>query len=120
MQPVLRIAKALSDETRLRVLLALRDGELCLCHVVSLLGLAPSTVSKHLDVLCQAGLVRRRKKGRWCHFSLATSSVTPAVREALRWVLNATGDDPTFAADARRVKELRCTDIQELAACYRS
>jgi ArsR family transcriptional regulator len=120
MRSVLRIAKALSDETRLRALLALRDGELCLCHVVGLLELAPSTVSKHLDILCQAGLVQRRKAGRWCHFRLVERSAEPTVRQALRWVQAALADDVTVAKDAQRVANLRRKDLQELAACYRS
>jgi DNA-binding transcriptional ArsR family regulator len=118
--PVLRIAKALSDETRLRALLALRAGELCLCHVVGLLELSPSTVSKHLDILCQAGLVQRRKDGRWCYFRLADRGASPVVRSALRWVLAAPADDVTIAKDAQRLASLRRKDLQELAACYRS
>ena len=120
MRSVLRIAKALSDETRLRALLALRDGELCLCHVVGLLELAPSTVSKHLDILCQAGLVRRRKDGRWCYFRLAERDAEPSVRQALRWVLATLANDATVTKDAHRVAGLRRKDLQELAACYRS
>jgi len=120
MYPVLRITKALSDETRLRALLALRDGELCLCHVVGLLELAPSTVSKHLDVLCQAGLVQRRKDGRWTHFRLAGRAAPPAVRQALRWVLATLADDPAVTRDAQRLAALRRRDPQELTACYKS
>ena len=70
MHPVLRIAKALSDETRLRALLALRDGELCLCHVVGLLELAPSTVSKHLSVLKNAGIVEDERRGVMIYYRL--------------------------------------------------
>jgi DNA-binding transcriptional ArsR family regulator len=120
MRPFLGITKALSDETRVRALLALRDGELCLCHVVGLLELAPSTVSKHLDILCQAGLVERRKAGRWCHFRLAQRSAEPVVRQALRWVVASLADDATVARDAQQVASLRRKDLQELAACYRS
>lgn len=120
MTSVLRIAKALGDETRLRALAALRDGELCLCHVVALLELAPSTVSKHLDLLCQAGLVQRRKDGRWCHFRLAGPSAPPVVRQALRWVLGTLAADATIAEDARRVARLRRQNLRELVACYRS
>lgn len=119
MDAVLRIAKALSDETRLRALLALREGELCLCHVIALLELAPSTVSKHLDILCQAGLVRRRKEGRWCHFRLAGRAAEPTIRHALRWVLAVPAEHPVLARDAQRVARLRCQDLQELTACYR-
>lgn len=120
MRDFLAITKALSDETRVRALLALRDGELCLCHIVGLLELAPSTVSKHLDVLCQAQLVQRRKEGRWAHFRLAGQDAPAAVRQALRWVLGTLADDAGLARDAKRLTSLRCCDPKELAACYKS
>jgi ArsR family transcriptional regulator len=116
----LEITKALGDETRVRALLALREGELCLCHLVGLLELAPSTVSKHLDILGQAGLVQRRKNGRWAYFRLAGREAPPAVRQALRWVLDTLADDAALRQDAKRVARLRCCDPKELAACYRS
>jgi DNA-binding transcriptional ArsR family regulator len=59
--------KALADETRVRTLLSLRQGELCVCQITELFGLAPSTVSKHLSILFQAGLVDSRKDGRWMY-----------------------------------------------------
>jgi ArsR family transcriptional regulator len=116
----LAITKALSDETRVRALLALRDGELCLCHLVGLLKLAPSTVSKHLDVLCQARLVERRKVGRWAYFRLADQNAPLAVRHALRWVVQTLAQDATLGRDAKRLAALRCCDLKEVAACYRS
>jgi DNA-binding transcriptional ArsR family regulator len=120
MRELLDITKALSDETRVRALLALRDGELCLCHVIGLLELAPSTVSKHLDLLVRAGLVERRKEGRWAHFRLAGRAAPPLVRQVLRWVLESLGADGAIARDAKRLGELRCCDPQELVACYKS
>lgn len=120
MREFLAITKALSDKTRVRALVALRDGELCLCHIVGLLGLAPSTASKHLDVLVQARLVERRKDGRWAHFRLAGRDAAPAVRQALRWALHALAGDPGLARDARRLSALRACDPKELAACYKS
>ncbi len=71
MTDLVNVARALADESRVRALLALRGGELCLCQIIELLGLAPSTVSKHMDVLFRAGLVERRKEGRWHYFQLA-------------------------------------------------
>jgi DNA-binding transcriptional ArsR family regulator len=117
---LLAITKALSDETRVRALLALRDGELCLCHIVALLQLAPSTVSKHLDVLCQAGLIERRKDGRWAHFRLADRDSPPAARRALRWVLEMLAADPAITRDAKRLAAVRRCDLKELAACYKT
>jgi ArsR family transcriptional regulator, arsenate/arsenite/antimonite-responsive transcriptional repressor len=119
MRPVLDITKALSDETRVRALLALQSGELCLCHLVGLLRLAPSTISKHMDLLVRAGLVARRKDGRWAHFRLADRGAAPHVRQALRWVLEALSDDTAIARDARRLAKIRCCDPKELAACYK-
>jgi DNA-binding transcriptional ArsR family regulator len=68
---VTKMFKALSDASRLRALCALRAGELCVCQIVELLGLAPSTVSKHMSILANAGLVESTKKGRWVYYRQA-------------------------------------------------
>jgi DNA-binding transcriptional ArsR family regulator len=120
MREFLNIAKALSDPARVRVVVALRGGELCLCHFIALLALSPSTVSKHLDILYQAGLVERRKEGRWCYFRLAGRDAPPAARGALRWVEAALGDTPETQADFARVARLRDADLKELACCYKA
>ena len=65
MKEVLAITNALADESRLRALMALTRGRLCVCQIADLLQLAPSTVSKHLSILRQGGLVESQKKGRW-------------------------------------------------------
>lgn len=119
MKPFLAITKALSDETRVRALLALREGELCLCQVVDLLGMAPSTVSKHMDLLYQAGLVERQKKGRWHYFRLSGRDAAPAAHKALRWVLDALADEPMVKADAKQLCCVRKKDLDEVSACYR-
>ena len=62
------IAKALADENRVRLLLALQKQELCVCQLIELMGLAPSTVSKHMSILKQARLVEARKQGRWVYY----------------------------------------------------
>ncbi len=119
MRAFVNIAKALSDPARVRVLAALRSGELCLCHCVALLELSPSTVSKHLDVLYQAGLVERRKAGRWCYFRLAGRDAGAAVRGALRWVEAGLGDVAEIQGDLARVARLRRADPKDLACCYK-
>lgn len=74
LSPLVATFKALGDESRLRTFNVLRDGELCVCQIVELLGLAPSTVSKHMSILKQAGLVASRKEGRWIYYRLADFS----------------------------------------------
>ncbi len=118
MRTLLAIAKALSDEHRVRALMSLRGGELCLCQVIEMLGLAPSTVSKHMAILRQAGLVASRKDGRWIFFRLADKDALPAVREATRWVQNSLRDDRQIMEDARRLKAVRKMSTEALCACY--
>ena len=119
MKDFLVVTKALSDESRVRALVALRDGELCLCQIVDLLKLSPSTVSKHIDVLQQAGLVERRKEGRWHYFRLANHRATPVVRRAIRWVLESLKDEAVVVRDAKKLCCVRQKNPRELSACYK-
>lgn len=120
MRDLLSITKALSDETRVRALLSIKDGELCLCQIIDVLGLAPSTVSKHMNVLHQARLVHRRKRGKWHFYRLADGSGDAAVGKALAWIVEELGDDPRIKEDARKIREVRKQDLETLSACYRS
>lgn len=120
MREFLAITKALGDETRVRALVALRGGELCLCHIIQLLQLAPATLSKHMDLLVQAGLVERRKDGRWCYFRLAGQQARPAARRAIKWTLSVLVDDPVIRRDAGLLKKVKSADLKELSTCYRS
>mgnify|MGYP001377373556 FL=1 len=70
MRAALRVTKALSDGQRVRALMLLRGGELCVCRIVEVLALAPSTVSKHLSILSEADLVDVHKEGRWAYYRL--------------------------------------------------
>lgn len=65
------IFRALSDQTRLRILNLLQGGELCVCHIVGVLDSPQPTVSRHLAYLRKAGLVVARKEGLWMHYRLA-------------------------------------------------
>jgi ArsR family transcriptional regulator len=75
MQELLNIFKALSDETRLRILKLLEHGELCVCDIVAALDMIQPKVSFHLSALKGAGLLRDRKQGRWTHYRLDDSDL---------------------------------------------
>jgi DNA-binding transcriptional ArsR family regulator len=117
---ILSITKALSDETRVRALLSIKDGELCVCQIIEVLGLAPSTVSKHMNVLQQARLVQRRKRGKWHFYRLPDGRAGTAARRALAWIVAELRDDPMIAKDARKIRDVRKEDLEKLSACYRS
>ena len=108
------VTKALADEQRVRMLLALQGRELCLCQLVELVGLAPSTVSKHMSILRQSRLVEGRKDGRWMYYRLAGRRAAAAVRQAIDWVRRSLADDPDVARDAERLKSILSIDAQRL------
>ena len=114
MREFMNITKALADEKRVRTLLALRKGELCVCQITELFGLAVSTVSKHLSILYQAGLVESRKDGRWIYYRLPGKEAPVAVREAIAWVEQSLSENPRIAEDIQQLKQILKTDPVEL------
>jgi len=114
MKDFLNITKALADENRLRMLMALRDGEQCVCRITELMGLAISTVSKHLSILYQAGLVNVRKEGRWMYYSLPGRAAPAAPREALDWVRRSLAKNDRIVEDAKQWKKVLAMDLSEL------
>lgn len=108
------ITKALSDPNRVRMLLSLRRGELCVCQITELFGLATSTISKHLSILTQAGLILSRKTERWVYYRLPDKQAEVAVREALDWVLKSLGKSEEAEADAKRLQKILKVDPVEL------
>ena len=75
MDEVLNIFKAISEETRLRILKLLQSGELCVCDLVAVLKTSQPKISFHMNVLKEAGLITDRKQGRWIHYRLDESDM---------------------------------------------
>ncbi len=114
MRELMAVTKALADESRVRILLALEPGELCVCQVVELLQLAPSTVSKHVSILKQARLVESRKEGRGMFYRLADDDGPAEAREMSALVFRLTAADVRRREDAKRLKQILKLDRDEL------
>jgi DNA-binding transcriptional ArsR family regulator len=112
MRDTLDTLKALADENRLRALCALRGGELCVCQIIALLELAPSTVSKHLSVLRAARLVDSRKNGRWMHYRLSEEFRTPSTGKILAVLFEDLDRTERIAEDRKRLKTI-CEESME-------
>ena len=84
MRNFIRVMKALSDPNRAAVLKLLEAGERCVCELQYLLNLAQPTVSKHLKVLEEAGLVSKRRQSAWVLYSLADGSDSEYAAAMLR------------------------------------
>ena len=110
----LRVTKALSDGQRIRIMMLLRGGELCVCRIVEVLALAPSTVSKHLSILSEADLVEVRKDGRWAYYRVARGEARKTVRPVVKWLEDMLGGYETVVKDSHKL-----ADILEKAGCPR-
>lgn len=75
MKDLLALFKALSDETRLRILKLLEHGELCVCDIVAAFDTIQPKVSFHLATLKSAGLVKDRREGKWMHYKIDDSDL---------------------------------------------
>jgi len=118
MRDFMGVTRALADENRVRILMALENAELCVCQIIHLLRLAPSTVSKHISILRQAGLVDSRKEGRWVYYRLPMKTASPTVTTTIRWMRQCLTEDTAIADDRKRLKSIRAMDTQELCKAY--
>ena len=67
---IVKIGKALSDENRVKILQMLTDGEKCGCKLLEAFEITQPTLSHHMKILCDSGLVDARKDGKWSHYSV--------------------------------------------------
>lgn len=109
---VAQVGLAVSDPGRLRMLMALVGRSLCVCQMTELLGLAPSTVSKHLSILKAAGLVEETKKGRWVYHELCGEG--SAGRPVVEWAKATLSSDATVADDEAKLKKILSVDCETL------
>ena len=114
LQEVERTLKAAGDATRLRILRMLEEGPLCVCQVVEVLGLSQSTVSKHLVVLKNAGLIEDEKRGKWV-FYRRPAGEKGTFPGALAGLLS--GFLRTERRAAEDLKRARLPRVRRLAAC---
>ncbi|MEC9374384.1 MAG: metalloregulator ArsR/SmtB family transcription factor [Planctomycetota bacterium] len=119
MDELIAVHQALSDGSRLRLLAACRRGELCVCQLAALIGCAMSTVSRHLSILKDAGLVESRKEGRWMHYRLAAPVKGHPAREAMKQALSLLEGDAQVAADDARLDEILEMDPEVLCQTLR-
>lgn len=110
----MRITKALADGTRLRMLMALRGRELCVCQLTELFHIAPSTASRHLSILAAAGLVVARRDGRWTHYRVPPADAPGAAALMADWMSIHLGQDVVVRDDVRRLGVILRQDPSEL------
>lgn len=73
------IFKALCDENRVKILKYLTHGEKCACKLLDDLNISQSTLSHHMKILCDSGIVNGRKDGKWMHYSISKEGIETAI-----------------------------------------
>lgn len=110
MKMQLKAFKALGDKNRLAIVKMLEVKPMCVCEITAALDLAPSTVSKHLSLLNEAGLIQDHKDGKWVNYSLV-SDPTPFVKDMLRLLRRFLRDDPESQLYKEKARKVDRIDI---------
>jgi ArsR family transcriptional regulator len=102
--------KALSDETRLRIINLLLERECCVCEVAQVLGISQSTVSRGLSTLYDAGFLKQRRQGTWTFYSIAkdTALYYTELLEVLREALDG---NEMYRSDRERLRHVGCVGL---------
>jgi len=109
MRRTVELFKALADETRLRILSLLSDGELCVCEITKLLDVSQPNISRHLAYLRRANLVTMRQDGKWKYYAIPKKpadlhrTLLSCVRGCLRQI-------DTLRGDLSKLREARKHD----------
>jgi len=101
-----RLFKALSDTNRLRILKMLQTRPLCVCEITDVLGLATSTVSKHLSILRDTGFIIEEKEGKWVNYLINPRPSDTRISSILSTLDFWMSDEKTIIADKIKVQKV--------------
>lgn len=103
MQELIKVSKALSDETRLRILNILLERECCVCEVMQALEISQSRASRNLGILEDAGFLTARREGAWVLYSLSERSENRFAAALIPLFTEFLGDSEVLASDRGRL-----------------
>jgi ArsR family transcriptional regulator len=104
MYTLVKAMKALSDETRLRILNLLAERECCVCEVVQAMGISQTRASRNLMMLYDAGFLKLKKEGLWSIYSLDKGSLPEHLLKLIEAVESALAANETALADKKRLQ----------------
>ena len=118
MESMVKCLRALGDENRLRILMLLRERDLCVLEIIGALGISQPLASSHLAVLREAGLAVAHREGRRIRYGLSQEARRGGKHRLLRQIAAAIAEEPRIAADRARLAECAAFK-QEAGACDR-
>jgi len=113
MRNFIKVMKALSDPSRVKILKMLQHRDMCVCEIQAALGLAQPTISKHLKILEEAGLVGFTKDGLWVNYFLAEGTSSPFAATLLGNLRHWLDDEPDVSDIIERLSEFEREKICE-------
>jgi len=107
MSTIMKAAKALSDETRLRMINLLLQKECCVCEVMQVLKISQTRASRNLNLLRDAGFLKVRKDGLWSYYSIVRKSPHDPISSLLAAVAQGLRNDPCGHKDIKNLKKAK-------------
>ncbi|MFC2034183.1 ArsR/SmtB family transcription factor [Chloroflexota bacterium] len=104
MQELIKVAKALSDETRIRILNILLERECCVCEVMQALDISQSRASRNLGALYNAGFLKLKKDGLWSLYSIDNDRAKNHYIDVKEFIIKAVEGNETAMLDRERLK----------------
>ena len=111
MKTFLKVMKALSDPSRVKIMKMLQKRVMCVCEIKEALCIAQSTASKHLKILEDAGLVTSYKEGLWVNYTLADGGDSPYAASLIGNLKHWLDDDPEIMKLAKQLPQIRRENI---------
>ncbi len=107
MQELIKVMKALSDETRLRILKVLLEKECCVCEVMQALDISQSRASRNLGILQDSGFLRARRNGAWIVYSVDWQTANRYAASLARLLRDSPISNEVLAQDKERLKHAK-------------
>jgi len=111
MKDFIKVAKALSDPNRVKIVKMLQHKRMCVCEIRALLQIAQPSVSKHLKILENAGLVGSAKDGLWVNYYLADGSSSPYAASLLGNLRHWLSDDPEVTSIVKQIPSVKREEL---------
>ena len=111
MKTFLKVMKAMSDPSRVKIMKMLQKRVMCVCEIKEALRVAQSTASKHLKILEEAGLITFHKEGLWVNYTLADGGNSPYAASLIGNLKHWLEDDPEVIELAKQLPQIRREDI---------
>ena len=103
---LISVLKAVGDKNRMRILKMLEIKRMCVCEIAAVLGIKQPSVSRHLVIMKNAGLIKDERNGQWIDYALCTEAINRYAPELLAKIKGWINDDKTIIEDRKKIKTL--------------